>query len=57
MRWKFAYWLANAGTDTNNDHVDVDYIGQTGGNTNATSDRRSLDQPRLGSPAAHRGSR
>jgi uncharacterized protein (DUF1800 family) len=37
VRWKFAYWLANAGTDTNNDHVDVDYIGQTGGNTNATS--------------------
>ena len=33
VRWKFAYWLANAGTDTNNDHVKVDYVGQSQGTT------------------------
>ncbi len=33
VRWKFAYWLANAGTDANNDHVSVDYVGQNSGNT------------------------
>jgi hypothetical protein len=37
VRWKFAYWLANAGTENGKDYVDVDYTGQNGGNTTATT--------------------